>query len=321
MSRTAMLMSLSALTPVHAGCSDKLGIIDLPIQREVHTSFPKIEASSLKGSIRHSLAKAGDADLDDLFGPDNPKTEHHASAISFSDARILFFPIKSVKGIFAWVTCPMVLERFIEDLKLILVSAPEEIEKIEVLKKAGSFLSKFEEGARITQGSILEVEEKPSRVVLEEYLYETAKDHINENGFTRFVEGIQVLLPDIGMPKDSLMKRAILIPDAHFTDFVNQSTEVATRIKINSETGTVINGALFNEEYLPSESILYSIVFADAIRVASEHDQRDTAKEIREKLNENQIFQIGANMTLGKGLVAITIVKAGDIIGGCESGK
>jgi len=319
MSRTAMLMSLSALTPVHVGGSNKLGIIDLPIQREVHTSFPKIEASGLKGSIRHSLAK--DVDLDILFGPENPKTDHYASALSFSDARILFFPVKSLKGIFAWVTCPMVLERFIEDLKLILVSAPGETEKIKVLKQVSSFLRKSEEEARITQESILEVDRKSSKVVLEEYLYEVVKDPVNEDGFTKFVELIQMLLPDIGMPKDSLMKRAILIPDAHFTDFVNQSTEVATRIKIDSKTGTVTEGALFNEEYLPSESILYSIVFADAIRAGREYDQRDAVEEIREKLNKKRIFQIGANMTLGKGFVASKLVKAGDILGRCETSK
>ena len=39
-------------TPMHAGSGSDLGVIDLPIQRERHTSYPKIESSSLKGSIR-----------------------------------------------------------------------------------------------------------------------------------------------------------------------------------------------------------------------------------------------------------------------------
>ncbi|MEW5822118.1 MAG: RAMP superfamily CRISPR-associated protein, partial [Cyanobacteriota bacterium] len=39
-------------TPLHAGSGQDLGIVDQPIQRERHTSFPKIEGSSLKGAIR-----------------------------------------------------------------------------------------------------------------------------------------------------------------------------------------------------------------------------------------------------------------------------
>jgi len=42
-------------TPLHAGSGDSLGIVDLPIQREKHTSFPKIEASSLKGALREAF--------------------------------------------------------------------------------------------------------------------------------------------------------------------------------------------------------------------------------------------------------------------------
>ncbi len=40
------------------------------------------------------------------------------------------------------------------------------------------------------------------------------------------------------------------------------STEVITRTKIDNETGTVEDGALFTEEYLPTDSVLYSLVFA-----------------------------------------------------------
>jgi CRISPR-associated protein Cmr4 len=42
-------------TPLHAGSGDSLGIVDLPIQRERHTQFPKIEASSLKGALREAF--------------------------------------------------------------------------------------------------------------------------------------------------------------------------------------------------------------------------------------------------------------------------
>ncbi len=39
-------------TPLHMGTGTELGVVDLPIQREKHTGFPKGEASSIKGTFR-----------------------------------------------------------------------------------------------------------------------------------------------------------------------------------------------------------------------------------------------------------------------------
>jgi CRISPR type III-B/RAMP module RAMP protein Cmr4 len=38
-------------TPLHVGAGSSVGAIDQPIQRERHTGFPIIPASSLKGSF------------------------------------------------------------------------------------------------------------------------------------------------------------------------------------------------------------------------------------------------------------------------------
>lgn len=117
-------MFLNVLTSMHAGGGSELSVVDLPIQREGHTGFPKIEASSLKGSLRsvarHSVEKST---MDQIFGSDDLEnredTENKfASAVAFSDARLLFFPVRSAKGVFAFVTCPMVLRRFFDDMEL-----------------------------------------------------------------------------------------------------------------------------------------------------------------------------------------------------------
>ena len=39
-------------TPLHMGTGTELGVVDLPVQREKHTGFPKGEASSIKGTFR-----------------------------------------------------------------------------------------------------------------------------------------------------------------------------------------------------------------------------------------------------------------------------
>ena len=102
--------------------------------------------------------------------------------------------------------------------------------------------------------------------------------------------------------------------DNDFRDFVNLSTEVITRIKIDNEKGTAEDGALFTEEYLPTESILYSIVFASAeFQEETKHDKRkfksgkETMAFFAKTLNAtdkiNNIFQLGGNATLGKGIL------------------
>jgi len=47
---------LHAITSVHPGSGSEVGLVDLPIQREQHTGFPKIESSSLKGALRYTVS-------------------------------------------------------------------------------------------------------------------------------------------------------------------------------------------------------------------------------------------------------------------------
>ena len=85
---------------------------------------------------------------------------------------------------------------------------------------------------------------------------------------------------------------------------MQHSTEVVTRTKINNETGTVSDTALFTEEYLPAESILYSIaLFSPEFKKEKEGrlDQAAVAKFYNDHLPT--IFQIGGNATIGKGIV------------------
>ena len=122
MYRKSNLLFLMNQTPMHAGSGDSLGIVDMPIQRERHTSFPKIEASSLKGSIREHFERSkGEKSIEVLaaFGTEGENNSgSKAGALGFTDARLLFFPIKSMKGVFAWVTCPQIISKFNEELKL-----------------------------------------------------------------------------------------------------------------------------------------------------------------------------------------------------------
>jgi CRISPR-associated protein Cmr4 len=121
------LLIIHALTSLHPGSGTALGIVDLPIQRERHTGWPIIPGSALKGIIRDACRKKTTKEEEKkklliVFGPENVQEassdNSYAGAVSFTDARILAFPVRSLKGVFAWITCAGLLKRLKRDLSL-----------------------------------------------------------------------------------------------------------------------------------------------------------------------------------------------------------
>lgn len=307
------------ISSLHAGSGNDLGIVDLPIQREKHTSFPKIESSSLKGALREAF-ETNDKSIKEklisyfldsnpsekkvlynydyyihlLFGYDSDENNDEiknyfdddtefSGALGFSDARLLFFPVRSAKGVFAWITCPYVLKRFLEDMNLCWEKIEFTIPKVQ----SGKCLTFNDNNVSINK----------KRVVLEEYTFEENQD--------LKLDSLANMFPE-------LKEKLVVLSDDDFKDFVNQSTEVITRTKIDNETGTVATGALFNEEYLPPETIMYFIVFASPV-----FQKDDNKKGIFKRNSKNEeelvmeffekslpeIVQIGGNATIGKGIV------------------
>ena len=297
-------------TPLHAGSGTELGVVDQPIQRERHTGFPKIEASGLKGCIREAFEKSkdeisvGNAKVDEsnrketislAFGPENG--DDHAGALGFTDARLLLFPVKSMKGIFAWVTCPKVLARFRNDLKL------AKIANVPIPSEKG-----------VPHGCQLFI--KGDKIVLEEYTLEIT-DANGEGTCSKFAKWLsEKVIPqgdEYKYWREKIKTDVVVLSDDDFRDFANLSTEVITRIKINNDTGTVQSGALFTEEYLPSETILYSLALATPI-FKENGAEKGVFRKTNDKSEEDlvmeyftrglpEVIQIGGNATIGKGIV------------------
>src|SRR5438552_3666676 len=142
------LLGIHALTSLHPGSGTALGAVDLPVQRERHTHWPTIAGSALKGILRDAcrekVKQQYDDDLDTVqeeqrrnrrrkanedellatvFGPAKisaDQNDAYAGALSVTDARLLAFPVRSLKGVFAWVTCPAVLQRLKRDAALVV---------------------------------------------------------------------------------------------------------------------------------------------------------------------------------------------------------
>lgn len=297
-----------AITPVHAGSGQDLGIVDMPIQREKHTGIPKIEGSGVKGVFKEYFNKKLDKgitqeDIDVLFGPENGN--EHAAALGFTDARLLFFPLRSLKGIFALVTCPYVLERLLKDLSICnnCDTIDGSIKNLKTIIKKSKKLK--EDECYVLNDKILCDGEK---IFLEEYVFSCNDSNINKER-----EMLSKLVEDLGL-EEEIKSRMVILTNEAFIDFVTMYTEVITRNRIKIETGTTDDTALFTEEYLPAESILYTLVLASD-RYINKKEKKSTAeKNIKTFMDKKpEIIQIGGNATVGKGIVqVIECKKEGD---------
>lgn len=107
------IMTLFTRTPLHVGCGSSVGAVDQPVARERHTRFPVIPGSAIKG-ILADLWNEKDAggkavrskEGIDLFGNDDTANAS-AGKLLIGEGKLLAFPIRSAKGAFAWLTCPL----------------------------------------------------------------------------------------------------------------------------------------------------------------------------------------------------------------------
>ena len=288
----ANLLFLHALTGVHPGGGTALGVVDLPVQRERHTQWPMIAGSSLKGVLRDACRQSlgdsseGMALLHAAFGPETGNASDFASALAFTDARLLAFPVRSLHGVFAWVTCPAVLVRFARDARLLAGGGSEPPEPPEVARGK----------AACPGASDLLID--GNQLLLEEFEFHRS----GEDG------GVASWLADHAMADkataDRLRRNLVVLDDDDFTHFARHATEVIARIGLDYETRTARGKALFYEEFLPPETLFYVVAFATASR--NKQIERGAA-EMLEVLRNNTppVLQIGADQTIGKGLCAI----------------
>ena len=286
-----------AMSGIHAGTGSDLGLVDLPIQRERHSGLPKIESSGVKGCIREAFEQVEGLPGDFVkiaFGPEDDG-DKHAGSIAFADARLLLFPVRSAKGVFAYATCPYILGRLGEDFALAGIDIPDYVPC---------------DKAQVSSDKLLIT--NTGKVVLEEYTVEAEKTDYA----TKLAETIAVWL---GLDNAQYVKNnLIILADDDFRDFAMHNTEVVTRIKINNDTGTVAKGALFSQELLPSETVLYSLVMTSKIFIDKESRGSsatvkaagaDDGKYLLEVISGRmpKYIQLGGDATIGKGFCRVKV--------------
>ncbi|WP_271628905.1 type III-B CRISPR module RAMP protein Cmr4 [Caldicellulosiruptor sp. DIB 104C] len=263
MFKDAILTTYYCETSLHMGSGQSISYVDLPIQREKHTNFPIIWSSSIKGVVREKALRSGwsKEKLTYIFGSEAEESTDNlvASCISFTDAKILFYPVRSAKGIFAWITCPFVLKRFTQEVK----SAGSVSESFDVIDTISKLVTSIEQNG--FQNNVVLVDsnayiKNPSKkVMLEEF--EFLAEVKNDDNINQIINLFRAILPENELTRE-IRKRLAIVPDDIFSALVKYAIEVRTRIRINQITGVVDDKALFTEELLPSESIFYGFIFS-----------------------------------------------------------
>lgn len=281
--RIFYLQNLSAL---HVGTGQGVGVVDLPIMRAKATNLPIVAGSAIKGVLRDELkaqCKISDKDINALFGKN--ENADHAGAIAFGDAHLLLLPIRSFAGTVAYATCPFVLRQYQRDVGVDL-----------------DIPSANDSQALIADSTLL----IGNQIALEDLDIGAVQNNHAKNIADVIVSA---LYPESVLNADewrnAVKSRFVILPDDIFSFLADTATEIRTRIRINRETRVVQDGALWTEENLPADSVLWGMI---GINQSRDKDNKKDATELAELLPKDELnIQVGGKHTVGRGLCRLLI--------------
>jgi CRISPR-associated protein Cmr4 len=276
------ILFLLAESPIHAGDKpQKQGDIDLPIQKESATGYPVVRGSTVRGSLRH-VARSKALAVEELFGSEPESEERKPGIIDVSDFHLLLYPVRTLSGLFAWITTPFLFQHLKRSLDICgsaeKITVPSSDDKIRVA--SGSKL--LVKGKLSLEEAVFPASESPELAALGLWI---ARKALPEQDSYNYLKGMAIT-------------NLALVPDEVFQKLLPLVIAVFPRIRIDPVTGIVAEGALWNTEYLPSETLL-----CGTFRVKDESKTPESVKKLIEVMRSSW-FQIGGNAGIGMGIVS-----------------
>lgn len=309
MTQQNAILGLLAQTSIHAGTGQNVGVIDLTIQREGHTGWPCVFGSAMKGALRaHADAYYQEHGADGVnriiqtFGPDTNNASDHAGALNVMDARLLLLPVRSLTTRFCWVTSTGALKRYVRDAQRLGIPA----EAITLSEPAPENAYVYGNGREL---------------FLEEYRYVCEGKGEECKKFNDII-GLLAGLMQHEEAEEALQKQLVIVNDDDFSFLVQHATPVNAHIALDSETKTVLGGALWYEEILPPETLLYVGLNANKGRTRGKQNvvQESQAEPLPAAsvlhtvthmfADDHHWLQIGGNETVGMGWCAVKVREA-----------
>jgi len=283
------LVLIKAITNLHPGVGRTGDLIDLPIQKD-SLGFPVLYSSGLKGALKSAfwqLPNVNKEIVKDLFGPE-PEEEMFTSAIAILDAFVVVFPIRSLEGVYAFATSPLLLKRLNELLKMSGKTCDY------ILDLSELSISKSTCQASQEAKELLKVKPLNDKLLVnEDLLIECGVEHS---------DNIKKLEDLLGIEHG----RLILLSDYDVIYALEKSLVRVTRIAIDREKKVVKEGALWTEEYVPWNTVFATLIlYSGSKKPTSSLQTSSRVKEEFHKLLERtkNYLIIGGNETIGRGIV------------------
>lgn len=286
------------VSPVHMGAGSAVGVIDNPIQREKHTDHPSFAGSGIKGAVRHGWeALGGDTRITDLiFGPSS-KGDLHAGAVSFGDAQLVAFPIRSLRGGFVYATCALALAR------------AQRLMQMVGMKAEWPALPPVDEGKCVLANDLLLAGDSKLHLEAFEYIGKLSPEALPKVGADLAARAIPAG-PAFDYFRNKLAQDLVVLSDTDFAYFVRNATLVEAHVRIDDITGTADGGGLFYTENLPPESILIAPLMASNTRALKDKSEALDAETVLSRVKTaitSRTLQIGGDATTGRGIVMMTV--------------
>jgi CRISPR-associated protein Cmr4 len=302
-----VLLFLYAESPIHAGGSESLGTIDLPIQRESTTGLPVIWGQSLKGALRERARKAWGSDsalVTDVFGAAPPGSQADGDAadgaadltgpgstegadlrpgsLQVGDAQLVAFPVPTLRSCFAWATSPLALSRLGRKLGLVDAAPLEAIPPV----TAGA-------------GLVAHADWASPRQVFGPFVVPCAQDGAVAALSGRLARDAFPAGEVFGPFRAKAVTDTVLLDDGALSALTAECTEVTARVQLKPEEKTVAQGPFYSEN-LPAETLLAALLACGS----SQHLAALT------ELLDGTVLRIGGDETLGKGLAWCRVLGA-----------
>jgi CRISPR-associated protein Cmr4 len=194
--------------------------------------------------------------------------------------------VPSLTSQFRWLTCPDALRRLATDReRLGLPGEPIDLPPVQ-----------GDSDALVAQGE--------GDLFLDEYRFQARGEDLGA--------AVDALDPLMGRPdaREALTRQLVVVSDDMFAHLVGHATPVNAHVRLENETKTVATGALWYEETLPADTLVYAPISAGGARRSGAEAGADTILGAVTGLfgKQRPWLQLGGNETVGMGWCRVSIL-------------
>ncbi len=206
---------LYLLSPLHTGGTTQEGNL-LGIAREAHTNLPYIPSSTIRGRLRASTSEKSQRNK--LFGTDLQDSQQlEQGDIWIGDGSILWLPVPSLSHGVIWISCPMLLRRWLR-----------------FSGNTGTVPSEY--SCNLSGGNAV-------------YL----KDAILKSDDLKQWQDWRAFVPQT--PETSAIERVIVLPDQHCATLIQMSLWRQVKVKLDAHKS--VEGGFRYEEAISPDTLMY----------------------------------------------------------------